>query len=173
MGGMGFGNQQIKDENQQPVGMAVPNRGRATVAVAARGAMGMGGYGGGTAAQKDSVDLSGPDKTIESFSKLLSSGNLGRLSECFVPGAQDYLDIMRTLLGNNTEDAQGRFVFSSIGEPIEITDVTSDETAVTVKWTFTVRRAFTIEGKSFQPGDKFEMDATVVEVDGKWLIKGI
>ena len=170
MGGMAFGNQQTTDENQPTVGMAVPSRGRAVVAT------GAGGFGGGVYASgttPPAVDLTGPDKTIESFSKLLARGDVSRLSECFVPGAQDYLDLMSAVLGNNTEGEQARLIYSSIGEPIEITDVTSDETSVTVKWTFTVKRAFTIEGKSFKPGDKFEMDATVIEADGKWLIKGI
>lgn len=165
-GGMAFGNRGTTDENQQTVGTAVvATGGRATVAM---------GFGGGmAAAQKVTVDLSGPDKTIESFSKLLASGNFGRLSECFVPGAQDYTDIVKALQANTTENAAGKLLYSSIGEPIEITDVTSDETAVTVKWTFTVTKPFTIEGKSYQPGDKVEFDATVIEAEGKWLIKGI
>jgi hypothetical protein len=42
-----------------------------------------------------------------------------------------------------------------------------------VKWTWTVVKPFAIEGRNYQLGDKVEMDATVVEVEGKWLIKGI
>jgi hypothetical protein len=120
-GGMAVRTRETIDENQPTVGMAVPSaRGTATVAT------GFGGiyYPPGT--NPPAIDLTGPDKTIESFSKLLARGDVGRLSECFVPGAQDYLDLMSTVLGNNTEGEQARLLYSSIGEPVEITDVTSD-----------------------------------------------
>jgi RNA polymerase sigma factor (sigma-70 family) len=144
---------------------------------------GMGGYGGGmmggmsyggtSGESQVAVDLTSPDKTIESFAKILASGDFNRLAECFVPAATDYSDLMTILHQDRPELAQAKQAFTSIGEPVEITDITADDTGTHVKWLFTVKKPFTIEGRPFKAGDKFEMDATVVETNGKWLIKEI
>ena len=65
----------------------------------------------------------------------------------------------------------------SIVPPVEVIRSEEGANGLDVSWLFTVQKAFTIrEGGSemtWEPGDEFEMDARVVQVDDKWLIAGI
>ncbi len=138
-----------------------------------------GGYGiGGTGTGEESkieVDLSSPESTIQSFARILASGNYSRLAECFTPESDDLGDLMNILETDDPKFAEVKQVFTSLGEPIEVTDIRSETgiEGVGVTWMFTVTKPFLVEGRQLVEGDQFEMDATVVEVDGRWLIKGI
>ena len=72
-----------------------------------------------------------------------------------------------------------KYATESLGEPIEIVEsVESVEgvkgaEGIAVKWLSTVTREFSIEGMVFRPGDKFPLDATLVEIDGQWKIAGM
>ncbi|MBA7646961.1 hypothetical protein ES703_54729 [subsurface metagenome] len=140
---------------------------------------GYGGYGmGWTGTGEESkieVDLSSPESTIESFSRILASGNYDRLAECFTSDSDDLGDLMNILETDDPKFAEVKQVFTSLGEPIEVTDIRSETgiDGVGVTWMFTVTKPFLVEGRQLVEGDQFEMDATVVEVDGRWLIKGI
>ena len=138
------------------------------------GGYGMGGTGTGEE-NKIEVDLSSPESTIESFSRILASGNYDRLAECFTPDSEDLGDLMNILETDDPKFAEVKQVFTSLGEPIEVTDIRSETgiEGVGVTWMFTVTKPFLVEGRQLVEGDQFEMDATVVEVDGRWLIKGI
>ncbi len=140
---------------------------------------GYGGYGiGGTGTGEESkieVDLSSPESTIQSFARILASGNYDRLAECFTPDSEDLGDLMNILETDDPKFAEVKQVFTSLGEPIEVTDIRSETgiDGVGITWMFTVTKPFLVEGRQLVEGDQFEMDATVVEVNGRWLIKGI
>jgi len=140
---------------------------------------GYGGYGmGGTGTGEESkieVDLSSPESTIESFSRILASGNYSRLAECFTPDSEDLGDLMNILETDDPKFAEVKQVFTSVGEPIEVTDIRSEpgSEGVGVTWKFTVTKPFLVEGRQLVEGDQFEMDTQVVEVNGRWLIQGL
>lgn len=148
--------------------------------------MGYGGFSYGTAmagsrpednAEAKRIDLSSPEATVKSFAKLLAAGDLDRMAECFVPGADDLEDLLEILDSPDPRLEEARRPLQSIGPPIEVTGIVEEENGLGVTWTFTVNEAFTIrEGKTeriWEPGDTFEMDARLVNVADKWLIAGI
>jgi hypothetical protein len=64
-------------------------------------------------------------------------------------------------------------VLEYVGRQIEITEIIEDENGLAVRWLYTVKQAFTIEGQSWDVGDTFEFDISLQEVDGKWRVAGI
>jgi RNA polymerase sigma factor (sigma-70 family) len=148
--------------------------------------MGYGGFSYGMAmagtrpvenAESKEIDLSSPKATITSFAKLLAAGDLDRMAECFIDGAEDLGDMREIMQSDDPRFEEEKRVLESIGPPIEITDTREHENGLGVTWTFTVNKAFTIrEGGTeivWEAGDTFEMDARLVNVAGKWLIAGI
>jgi hypothetical protein len=131
------------------------------------GGMGMGAVG---------VRFDTPNDTVTSFVTLLEMGQFHQLSQCFVEGAQDAIQLQELL--ENPKD-QGEIEFKqcleSIGKPVDITRQTAGSTGLEVTWLCTVNKPFTMNGgsKSFQPGDKFELDATLVQIGGEWKMSGI
>lgn len=123
------------------------------------------------------IDLTSPEATIKSFAKLLAAGDLDRMAECFVPGADDLEDLLEILDSPDPRLEEMRRPLQSIGPPIEVTGIVEEENGLGVTWTFTVNKAFTIqEGRTemvWEQGDTFEMDARLVNVADKWLIAGI
>jgi hypothetical protein len=129
-----------------------------------------------SAAAKE-IDLSSPEATVTSFARLLAAGDLDRMAECFVPGADDLEDLLEILDSPDPRLEEARRPLQSIGPPIEVTGIVEEENGLGVTWTFTVNEAFTIrEGRTemvWEQGDTFEMDARLVSVGDKWLIAGI
>ena len=143
------------------------------------GAM-MGGMGGGMMGGMggSAIDFTSPQATVSSFTSLLATGDMTQIAACFAPGAADLDDLTRILADPQSQgDLMMKQVFESVGQPIEVTETTEHPNGLGVKWLFTVTRPFVIgdgtRGQAFEPGDKFEMDATLVQVDGKWLIAEI
>ena len=126
---------------------------------------------GGAEQQAVVVDLNSPQLTMASFAKILASGDFGKLSECFVNGSDNLTNLRQVLESDSPENAELKQIFLSIGEPIEVTNVSSTNDGYDVTWVLTVRKQFTAGGREYQPGTKFEMDTTVVENNGKWLMK--
>jgi RNA polymerase sigma factor (sigma-70 family) len=148
--------------------------------------MGYGGFSYGMAMagtrpqdSKDApkIDLSSPEATVTSFAKLLAAGDLDRMAECFVEEAEDLWELREIMESGHPRFEQMKRCLQSIGPPIEVTGIVEEEDGLAVTWTFTVNEAFTIrEGGTemvWEAGDKFEMDARLVNVAGKWLIAGI
>ncbi|MBN1817662.1 MAG: sigma-70 family RNA polymerase sigma factor [Sedimentisphaerales bacterium] len=138
----------------------------------------MGGFGGGMGMGAVAMDFSSPDKAISSFMMILSMGNMGAAADCFVEGADDLGDLQRIMTNpQGPGDLQMKQVFESIGPPIEVIEQVANERGVSARWLSTVNRQFSIaEGghvMTWMPGDKFELDATLVQVDGQWKIAGI
>lgn len=121
------------------------------------------------------INLSNPESTVQSFARVLASGDYSRLAECFTPDCEDLGDLMNILETDDPKFAEVKKVFTSVGEPIEVTDIRSEAggEGVGVTWMFTVTKPFLVEGRQLVEGDQFEMDATVIEVNGRWLIQGL
>ncbi len=148
----------------RPVQQDRPER-RAEEANAIYGGMAMGyggGMRGGVEQQAAVVDLNSPQLTMTSFAKILASGDFGKLSECFVNGSDNLTNLRQVLESDSPENAELKQIFLSIGEPIEVTNVSSTNDGYDVTWVLTVRKQFTAGGREYQPGAKFEMDTTVV-----------
>jgi len=139
------------------------------------GGVGFGGFGMGAL---PSIDFTSPQGTISSFATLLATGDMEQIAACFAPGAADLADLTRILLApQNAGELMMKQVFESVGGPVQVVEMVEEANGLGVKWLFTVTKPFFIgekgQGQAFEPGDKFEMDATLVQVNGQWLIAGI
>ncbi len=115
-----------------------------------------------------------PEATVSSFVQILSMGDMNQISKCFVEGAEDLDDLHRIMEDPQSEgDLQMKLVFESIGPPVEVIDTAEEANGLGVKWLSTVKREFSIGSMTFQPGDKFELDATLVQIGSDWKIAGI
>ncbi|MBN1124622.1 MAG: sigma-70 family RNA polymerase sigma factor [Sedimentisphaerales bacterium] len=147
-------------------------------AVGGGGAGGFAGGFGGMMMGGITKDFSSPDKTISTFMTILLTGNIEAVADCFIEGADDLGDLRRIMTNpQNPGDLQMKQVFQSIGPPVEVIEQNTDEHGLYVRWLSTVIRQFSIsEGgheMTWMPGDKFELDASLVQVDGQWKFTGI
>jgi len=122
---------------------------------------------------KQEIDLRTPEATVKTFARLLADGDMDRIAACFVDGADDLRDLRQIMQSNKDEPGMHAFrkTLESIGPPIEITDIKETQNGLAVTWLSTVKKPFTIgkggKQRTWQAGDQFELDATLVMVDNK------
>ena len=164
MGGFAGGGAQTQNTQppEEPSQPAAPRMGFG-------GMMGMGGYGGMFVARFDT-----PEATVSSFVQVLSMRDMNQISKCFVEGAPDVENLRRTIQDpQDAEDVQMKTLLESIGPPIEIVKTVEERNGLGVIWLSTVRAEFTLGDMTFIPGDKFELDATLVQIGDDWKIAGM
>ncbi len=135
------------------------------------------GFGGGMmGAYGVNISFNTPNETVTSFVSLLENGQIEQLSQCFVEGAEDATQLQEMLQNpKNPGELEFNQCLKSIGSPVDITRQVEGSKGLEVTWLCTVKKPFAM-GKgsmSFQPGDKFELDATLVQVGNEWKMSGI
>ncbi len=99
---------------------------------------------------------------------------MNQISKCFVEGAQDVENLRRVLEDpQDAEDLETKVMLESIGPPIEIVKTVEERNGLGVIWLPTVHAEFTLGDMTFIPGDKFELDATLVQIGDEWKIAGM
>ncbi|MBE0536640.1 MAG: sigma-70 family RNA polymerase sigma factor [Phycisphaerae bacterium] len=157
----------------EPSGPAAMGGGMQAVAPNVAPAVGP-GFGGMGMGAVFIPDFTAPDRTVTSFVHAISSGDMARISQCFVEGADDIEDIRRIMEDpQDIEDVQMRMLLKSIGPPVEIVRTANEQNGLGVSWLSTIHTEFTLGDMVFKPGDKFELDATLVEIDGQWKMVGM
>jgi hypothetical protein len=130
---------------------------------------GMGRFGGMFVARFDT-----PEETVSSFVQVLSMRNMNQISKCFVEGAPDVENLRRVLEDpQDAEDLETKVMLESIGSPVEVVSIAEGANGLSVTWLSTVKREFFIDSMTYQPGDKFELDATLVQIESEWKIAGM
>ena len=165
MGGFAGGGAQIQNTQppEEPSQPAAPPMGFG-------GMMGMGGYGGGASM----LNFSSPEQTVSSFVGVLSGLDIDQISKCFVEGDHDVENLRRIIEDpQDAKDVQMKTLLESIGLPIEIVKTVEERNGLGVTWLSTVRAEFTLGDMTFIPGDKFELDATLVLIGNEWKIAGM
>jgi RNA polymerase sigma-70 factor (ECF subfamily) len=140
------------------------------------GGMGRGGFGGGGfgGARVSSTNLSTPQATATTFARALSSGSFAQIAACFAPGADDLEDLRKIMQNPQTQaEKQMKQCFESIGPPAEIIDSNEEANGLSVNIQFTVNESFSVGQKTFEPGDSFELDMRLVQLNNQWRIAGI
>ncbi|RKY06253.1 MAG: hypothetical protein DRP66_09180, partial [Planctomycetota bacterium] len=133
-----------------------------------------GGYGGGFRGRVSILNFSSPKQTVTSFVRVLSGRDMNQISKCFVEGAPDLEDLRRIMEDPQSEgDLQMKLILESIGSPVEVVSSAEEANGLGVTWLSTVKREFSVGSTTYQPGDKFELDATLVQIENKWKIAGI
>jgi len=133
-----------------------------------------GGFGGMGMGGMFVPDFSAPDRTVSSFMQVVGGGDMSAIAGCFVEGAEDLNDLRRILTDpQDADEVQMKQVFESLGPPVEIVETAEEAAGLGVKWLSTVTREFSVGGTVFREGDKFELDAKLVDIDGQWKIAGM
>jgi hypothetical protein len=110
------------------------------------------------------------------FAAALTPRNPARLEQCFAGTSE--AEAFRRILDNPTNDIERELqqAFSSVGTLIEIVQTTDTEEGLKVKWKATVRRPFTTTNngvmKTWQPGDRYELETRLKLINGEWKIVG-
>jgi hypothetical protein len=123
--------------------------------------------------QQDKIDLSSPEGTVRSFTKMFAEGDADSVLACFLPDGTDYRDTERILAaGPGDPDYDAKLWLQSFDPDAEmpIVDIVQTPAGIKVVWLVTFKHDFEMEGAVFQAGSQIELDATLVERDGKWLI---
>jgi RNA polymerase sigma factor (sigma-70 family) len=142
-------------------------------------AMGIGGMGmGGAMMGAIGVRFDTPNNTVASFVSLLENGQIEQLSQCFVEGAEDAIQLQQLLQNpKNQGELEFNQCLKSIGSPVDVTRQVEGTKGLEVTWLCTVKKPFTMSEKGqimpFQPGDRYELDATLVQVGNEWKMSGI
>ncbi len=149
--------------------------------VAMAGGMGFGGLGFAGAGSGAPPTRATTDGAITLFANALYAtalgrGDLARLEECFADAAA--AEAFRRLLENPANDAERELqqVLKSLGPVVEVVQTTATEDGLKVKWKATVRQPFTATengaARTWQRGDRYELEVRLKQVDGEWKIVG-
>ncbi len=119
------------------------------------------------------IDLSTPESTVHSFMKMVATGDAEKVLACFLPGGVDYEDareIMDADADNSKYDLKMWLMsFDPDAEmPVQVTEVAPR--VLKVSWLATFKKEFTMKGHTFLAGDTLELDATLKQIEDKWLI---
>ena len=127
---------------------------------------------------KDPVDLSTPEASVASFTRLVATGDMEQLARCFIPGAEDLEDLRDILHNPASRRAELKEFFEAVDPnvPAKIIEVEVDPDLPNsrgVTWLVTLNKPFTHKGQTWAAGDTFELDATLIQIDGEWRMKGL
>lgn len=143
----------------------------------AGGSVGFGGMGfGGGLMGTVGVRFDTPNDTVTSFINLLETGQVDQLPECFVEGAPDAVQLQQILHDpQNPGEIEFNRCLKSLGSPVDVTRQVQGVNGLEVTWLCTVKEPFAMgDGStSFMPGDRFELDATLVQIGSEWKMSGI
>ena len=123
--------------------------------------------------QQDKLELSSPEGTVRSFTRMFVEGDTDSVLACFLPDGTDYQDIKRILAAGPEDPVyDAKLWLQSFDSEAEMPIVSIEQTSAGTKvvWLVTIKSDFVMEGTFFQAGSQIELDATLVERDGKWLI---
>jgi RNA polymerase sigma factor (sigma-70 family) len=147
------------------------------------GAQGLGGRAANPRSMAVAVVNSGPpptrattDGALTLFSMALVRGDLAQLEECFAGAAE--AEAFRQVWENPMDDAQRQLqrVFKSVGPRIEVGEVATTAEGLKVKWIARVRQPFTTTengiARTWQRGDRYELETRLKQVGGEWKIVG-
>lgn len=125
---------------------------------------------------EDKIDLSSPEASVRSFTKAMASGDAEAALECMLPGGIDYEDTQEILYaepGDREYDVKVWFQSLDPDADMPVLSIKEDARGTRVAWEVTFKRECVMEGHTFYAGDTMELDATLQESDGKWLIDNI
>jgi hypothetical protein len=144
--------------------------------VAMGGAMGMGGMGYGGYSTEPPPTRATPEGALTLFANALVRGDPPRWLDCFDGTAET--NPVRRALENPTSDAEREWqqILKSLRPPVELVGPTATEDGLKVKWKATIQQPFTTTengvSRTWQRGDRFELEVRLKQVGGEWKIVG-
>jgi len=127
------------------------------------------------------IDLSSPEATVRSFTRLMATGNAEAVMACFLPGGIDYQDMQEILAADPSDPRQRnkyetRMWLQSFDPEAKMPIIETKQKAdgvVEITWEVVFKKDLTMEGQTFTAGQTMNLDAQLVKSDGKWLINGL
>jgi RNA polymerase sigma factor (sigma-70 family) len=133
-----------------------------------------------TKSDSPKLDLSSPAAAVRSFTRAFASGDAEAVMACMLPGGTDYDDIQKILNANpddrdQRDSYQMKLWLEALAPDVEmpIVEVNEGQHGTSVTWQVTYKKDVTLAGQTFHAGDTFNLDATLRQADGSWLIDGI
>jgi RNA polymerase sigma-70 factor (ECF subfamily) len=138
------------------------------------------GRGSSSAVPQESPDLSSPEATVTSFTRAAATGNAELARACFSQQGWDYDDIWEVLTASPSSPVYPmRQLLEAVDENQPATIISQESTgnALEVAWRVTFKEPFTIQEKgsqqTFQRGDTFVLDGSLVREGDDWLFYGL
>ncbi len=127
------------------------------------------------------IDLSSPEATVRSFTRLMATGNAEAVMACFLPGGLDYQDMREILTADPSDPRQRdkyetRLWLQSFDPEAKMPIIETKQKAdgvVEITWEVVFKKDLTMEGQTFTAGQTMNLDASLVKSDGRWLINGL
>jgi len=119
------------------------------------------------------LDLSTPEATVISFTKAAVASDVELALACFASGSHDYEDAKEILTGPATNPFRMILTAVDTDAPITIVKEKRQGQWCEIAWRVTLKKGFTVEGKTFKQGETFDLDGNVKKVEDRWLIVGI
>jgi RNA polymerase sigma-70 factor (ECF subfamily) len=129
------------------------------------------------------LDLSSPEATVTSFTRLMAAGDDDAVLACFWPAGRDFEDIQEILYADPSDQSEnGQFQFQmklwlqsldpDAEMPVLYTEPTADN-GLRISWQVTLKTDFTFPEHAFSAGETTELSGELIEIDGKWLFNSL
>jgi RNA polymerase sigma-70 factor (ECF subfamily) len=126
--------------------------------------------------QTPEFDLSTPNATSTTFIKMLVASDIESVMACMLPGGTHYNRVEKFMLmqpGDFNYDQ--KLCLQALDPDAEMSVLEENDTpdGVEIVWRVTFKTDFNMRGKLIYAGEQGRFGATVVPVDGQWLIDSI
>ena len=116
-----------------------------------------------------------PEGALHRLVSALARGDRNGLQRCFAQGTTAYEGLRRILdAPASAEEREVKQCLESLVTPVRVLEVAVEGDGARIKWQATVRKPFTTveDGtpRSWQAGDRFELEAQLKPVNGEWMI---
>ena len=117
----------------------------------------------------------GMEGAVSRFAVALARGDWTRIQRSLDPDSSEP-ERFRQLWDNPQSDEERRRkrCLESLGTPVMVDEITPSEDGLKVKWRATATKPLILTkdgvSKTWHPGDKFELESLLKEVNGEWKI---
>jgi len=113
-----------------------------------------------------------PADTLKNFMTAAVKLDADKAMTFVAPDSHDY-DDTKEIFENSENPFNVMFRKLDASKSVKIVETKIMDTMCSAVWRVTFGEEFTIEGKTFKPGDTFDLDGNLHKSGDKWLITGI
>ena len=144
--------------------------------ITAGGAVQATDFGGLTAGMTAARPMTTPGATLSLFTTLMIRGDPNRGAVCFAGPTEAESFLSWWASPENEKERNLQQALPSLMAPVEVLQTNSVNGELQVRWTASVRQAFTLgqagTARTWQTGERFEMETRLKQIAGEWKIVG-
>ena len=133
----------------------------------------IGGLAAGVTAARP---MTTPGATLSLFTTLMFRGDPNRAAVCFAGPTEAESFLSWWASPENEKERNLQQALPSLMAPVEVLETNSVNGELQVRWTAIVRQAFTVgeagTARTWQTGERFEMETRLKQIAGEWKIVG-